>query len=93
MAENKPKAAIIDNPQTSEIYVNKIIGTLFDGATVGVTLGCTRVIPERIDTAPSDPPAVHVAGRLSLTPAAAAELVKALNGILAAISKGPGKAN
>jgi hypothetical protein len=93
MAEISQKQTVIDNIDAAEIYVNKIVGSSFDGTTVGVTLGCTRVVPERLNTTPSSPPVVYVAGRLSLTPAAAADLVKGLSGILAAISKGPGQAN
>jgi hypothetical protein len=93
MVENEQKLTIIDDPSAIEAYVNKIVGVSFDGATVGVTLGCVRVVPERLDTSPSKPAAAYVAGRLSLTPTAAAELVNGLNGILTAISKGPTKTN
>jgi hypothetical protein len=95
MVENRQKPRLIDNPEVSEIYANKIIGTSFDGATLGVTLGCTRVVPERLDTPPPQghSPSVYVAGRLILSPAAAAELVNGLSGMLAAISKSPAKAN
>ena len=93
MAENEQKPTIVDDPSAIEIYVNKIVGSSFDGATVGVTLGCVRVVPERLDISPSRPAAVYVAGRLSLKPSAAAELVNGLSGILTAISKGSSKTN
>jgi hypothetical protein len=95
MANEPPKPRIIDNPDAREIYVNKVIGCSFDGATVGVTLGCTRVVPERLDTPPAQghTSAIYVTGRLTLSPAAAAELVNGLNGMLAAISKTTSKPN
>ena len=91
MADFPQKPRIIDNPAIVETYVNKTIGVSFDGGSVGVTLGCTRVLPERLDTLPrqDQPPAVHVVGRIALTPSAAVELANALNGILADIAKKP----
>jgi hypothetical protein len=73
--------------------LTKVIDSTFDGAAIGVTLGCFRVVPEQLDTRPSRPPAVYVTSRLNLSPGAARELIDRLAGILAAISKGPGKAN
>jgi len=92
MAESAQKPRIIDNPAAPEIYVNKVVGGSFDGTTIGITLGSTRVLPDHLDASPG-PPAVHLAGRLCLTPAAAGELAKAISGILSAISTSPGKAN
>jgi hypothetical protein len=95
-------AKIIDDPNASDIYVNKTIGVGYDGATISLTLGCTRVLPERLGATPpqNEPVPVHVVGRLALTPAAAVELANALNGILGEIAKksanpapGPGKPN
>ena len=95
MTDNQEKPRIVDHPDASEIYVNKVIGCSFDGAAVSVTLGCTRVILERLDTPPlqGHQPSVYVAGRITLTPQAAAELVNGLNGMLKAISKAPNKPN
>ncbi len=90
---DQQKPQIIDNPAANEIYTNKIIGSSYDGATISLTLGCTRVVPERLETQPTPVPAVYVAARLSLTPAAAAELVNTLNSMLGAIAKGHGKTN
>ena len=89
MAGDQQKPRIVDNPQVREIYINKTIGVSYDGGTIGLTLGCTRVLPERLDTPPRQdhPPAVHVTGRIALTPSAAVELANALNGILADIAK------
>ena len=90
---DQQKIRIVDKASSREIYVNKVIDSTFDGAAIGVTLGCIRVVPERLDARPSTPPGVYVTGRLSLSPVAARELVDRLNGILAAITKGSGKAN
>jgi hypothetical protein len=91
MADNQPKPRIIDSPEVREIYVNKTIGSSFDGATISLLLGCTRIVPDRLDLPPqqAQPPSVYVTGRIALSPAAAVELANALNGILATISKSP----
>jgi hypothetical protein len=95
MANNPQKPRIIDSADAHEIYVNKVVGSSFDGANISVTLGCTRVVPERLDSPPPQGhvPAVYVTGRITLSPSAAAELVNGLNGMLAAISKSTGKPN
>src|SRR5450759_145187 len=89
MAGDQQKPRIVDNPQVSEIYVNKTIGASFDGGTISLTLGCTRMLPEQLGTPPrqDQPPTVHVTGRIALSPSAAVELANALNGILADIAQ------
>ena len=91
MPEGSQKSRIVDNPDVSEVYVNKTIGCSFDGGAISILLGCSRVVPERLDAMPGQDrgPNVYVTGRLALSPAAAVELINALNGILAAISKAP----
>lgn len=91
MTENQRKPRIVDNPDAREIYINRTIGTAFDGAAITILLGCARVVPERVDTPPqqSEPPAVHLTARIALSLNAAVELANALNGILATIAKDP----
>jgi hypothetical protein len=91
MPDSPQKPRVADNPDVSEVYVNKTIGCSFDGGAISVLLGCSRVVPERLDTMPEQdqPPPVYVTGRLALSPAAAVELINSLNGILAAISNAP----
>jgi hypothetical protein len=88
MSDGPQKPRVVDNPDVGEIYANKTIGASFDGGGITVLLGCSRVVPEFVDAPPerSEPPAVYVTGRLTLSPAAAVELMNALNGILAALS-------
>jgi hypothetical protein len=91
MSDGPQKPRVVDNPDVGELYANKTIGASFDGGGITVLLGCSRVIPELVD-APlerNEPPAVYVTGRLTLSPAAAVELMNALNGILAALSQAP----
>jgi hypothetical protein len=91
MADHLQKPRVVDNPDVAEIYVNKTIGCSYDGSAISVLLGCSRVVPGRLDAKLEEDqlPAVHVTGRLALSPAAAVELMNTLNGILAAISKAP----
>jgi hypothetical protein len=94
MAFEQQKPRIVDDTSVGEVYVNRTIGVGYDGATVGLMLGCSRVLPERMDTAPlgNEPPPVHVVARLALSPSAAVELANALNGILADVAKRSGAA-
>jgi hypothetical protein len=91
MSDGPQKPRVVDNPDVGELYANKTIGASFDGGGITVLLGCSRVIPELVDTPleRNEPPAVYVTGRLTLSPAAAVELMNALNGILAALSSTP----
>ena len=91
MSDGPQKPRVVDNPDVGELYANKTIGASFDGGGITVLLGCSRVIPELVDTPleRNEPPAVYVTGRLTLSPAAAVELMNALNGILAALSNTP----
>jgi hypothetical protein len=91
MSDDSRKPRVIDNPDVGEIYANKTIGASFDGGGISVLVGCSRVIPDFIDTSVqrNEPPSVYVTGRLTLSPSAAVELMNALNGILAALSQAP----
>jgi hypothetical protein len=91
MADHPNKPRVVDNPDVGEIYVNKTIGCSYDGGAISVLLGCSRIVPGRLDARLEEDqlPAVHVTGRLALSPAAAVELINTLNGILAAISRAP----
>lgn len=89
MADEQRKPVVVDDGRVGETYANKTIGSSFDGATITVTLGTTRVVPKRLNTPLSeeDPLAVYVTARLALTPAAAIELVNTLNGMLSTLAK------
>jgi hypothetical protein len=89
VADEQRKPVVIDDAHVGETYANKTIGSSFDGATITVTLGSTRVVPKRVDTPPSgeETLAVYVTARLALTPAAAVELVNTLNGMLSTLAK------
>ena len=39
---DQQKMRVVDQVRSREIYVNKVIDSTFDGATIGVTLGCAR---------------------------------------------------
>lgn len=91
MADQQPKSLIIDNPNVQVAYANKFITTSFDGGAVSLTFGTMSLLPERIDTpSPTGAPPVHVSARLTLSPAAAVELLNGLNKILATLAKMPG---
>ncbi len=78
---------IVDNPEISEIYADTLIGTTFAGGAVCLSLGTTKIMPDRMNEAPKDgnPPSVYVTNRIALSPKAAAEVINALNNILGAI--------
>src|SRR3990170_1943632 len=89
MVEKKSQLAIVDDPSAREIYANALIGATFDGGALTITLGVSRIVPNKINEAPTQgtPPTVHVTVRLSLSPAAATNLANALKGMLEQISK------
>jgi hypothetical protein len=86
IGKTNPKPRVVDNAAVGELYANKVISTTFDGGSLILTVGVTRVLPNRIDDVP-DPsnmavPSVHVTGRIALSPAAAVEAINGLSGLL-----------
>jgi hypothetical protein len=81
-----PKPRVVDNAAVGELYANKVISTSFDGGALILTIGVTRIIPDRIDDVPNPAnmptPRVHVSGRIALSPAAAVEAINGLTGLL-----------
>ncbi len=78
---------VIDDPTIRETYANKLISAQFDGGAIVVTMGTTRITPNRVDERPDIAgikPAVHVSTRVACSPNAALELINALNGLLGA---------
>ena len=88
-APEQEALAVVDDAAVKELYANKLISTTFDGGTLGITMGVTRLVPAKIEREPTEPrrPKVHVTTRLTLAPAAAIELTKALTSMLNSMSK------
>ncbi len=89
MTDQKPQMAVVDDPSVKEVYINKVIGTTFDGGAFSITLGVGRFVPKLTDDAPKQGtlPAVHVTARLSFSPSAAIELANALKVMLERLGK------
>lgn len=89
MTEQKQKFRIHDNPAIGEVYVNKFIGSFFDGGAVTLTFGTIRLVTEKTDEGPREgsQPAVYITHRLSLSPSAAVELINGLNTVLSALTQ------
>jgi hypothetical protein len=89
MTESNKKPRIHDDPTISEAYANKVISVTFDGGALVVTLGATRMTPERLGEAPrqGNLPEIWVTGRLAVSPSAAMELVNNIQGVLAMASR------
>jgi hypothetical protein len=80
MAEQQqPKFRIQDDPSIIETYANKFLGAVFDGSAL--TFGSLRLHLEKTDQAPTQgqQPVVQVTHRLTLSPAAAIELINSLH--------------
>ena len=78
MAEQQqPKFRIQGDPSIIETYANKFLGAVFDGSAVNLTFGSI----DKTDQAPTQgqQPVVQVTHRLTLSPAAAIELINSLN--------------
>jgi len=50
MSDKKQKLRLVDDPTAAERYANKVVGASFDGAACTITLGVTRLVPERVST-------------------------------------------
>jgi hypothetical protein len=86
--QQKPgKLRIHDNASVIPTYANKFVGSAFDGGGVTLTFGNVRLIAERTDESvkPGQNPEVYITQRLTLSPAAAVELINGLNVILSAL--------
>jgi hypothetical protein len=79
--QQQPRFRIQDNPSVIETYANRFLGAVFDGAAVNLTFGSLRLHLEKTDQAPTQgqQPVVQVTHRLTLSPAAAIELINSLN--------------
>jgi hypothetical protein len=91
MTESNKKPKVHEDPAIREVYANKVISTAFDGGAIVITLGVTRLVPDRVDTPPTPGclPEVYVGGRLALSPPAAIELINGLQSMLAVIARPP----
>ena len=85
---DKPKFRVRDNGSAPAVYCNTVIGGFVDGTCVSMTFGATRFIPERTNDAPGNGqhPAAHVTGHVTLTPAAAIELMNMLSNMMAVVT-------
>jgi hypothetical protein len=75
----QPQFRIQDNPSIVETYANKFLGSVFDGGAVSLTFGTIRVVVEKQVEGSQRETVIQVTHRLTLSPAAAVELMKGLN--------------
>lgn len=80
--ERKPRVRVIDAPGAAEVFADQIIGLQADASALTITFGVTRIVPSHLDEPPTVTPPVHVAGRVVLTPTAAAKLHGMLTNML-----------
>jgi hypothetical protein len=87
--QQQPKFRIQDNSSIIETYANKCLGAVFDGSAVNLTFGSLRVPLEKTDEGPiqSQQPVVQVTHRLTISPAAALELINGLNATFTALKQ------
>jgi hypothetical protein len=91
VVETAKKPRVHDDPAVREVYANKLITASFEGGPLVITLGTTRLLPDRVDEPlrPGTIPDVFVTGRLAISPQVAMELVNSLQGLLAIASRPP----
>jgi hypothetical protein len=85
-AGRRAALAVRDDQRVGETFANHVLGTMSDGATITVTLGAARAVPEKTGRASRADPHVAVVSRIVLTPKAAVELAQGLSGILGALA-------
>lgn len=89
--ESHKKPRVYDDPTIREVYANKLVSASFDGGPFVLTLGVTRIVPERIDEPikPGTIPEARITGRLAISPTVAIELINSLQSLLAIASRNP----
>jgi hypothetical protein len=90
VSENRKNPKVVTDPAVREVYANKLISTTFDGGSIVLTLGVTRVLPNRVDEAPdaNAVPNCHVTSMIALSPAASIEVVNGLGSMISMIQSG-----
>lgn len=94
MADNTKPQKIWDVPTVHEVYANQFISAGFDGSSVTLQLGTSRLMPEKMGEGIKDgaQPGVYVTARLAISAAAMVELITNITGMLdkIGIMKKPG---
>jgi hypothetical protein len=87
--QQQSRFRIQDDPSVIETYANKFLGSGFDGSAVALTFESLRVPLEKTDEGPiqGQQPVVHVTHRLTISPAAALELINGLNATFTALKQ------
>jgi hypothetical protein len=85
MTDEKATMQIRDDLAVKEHYVNKFVGSAFDGGALTLTFGSIRLVAAKTGegTAADQVPEVYITERLTLSRSAAIELAKALNMLFA----------
>lgn len=89
--KQQPRFKIVDTPTVHEAYANQFISAGFDSASVTITLGTSRLVPERMGEGIKEGsvPSVYVTARLALSAPAAVELIRNISGMLEQIGLMP----
>lgn len=85
--DKQPKLRVQDNASVVEVYVNKFLGSTFDGGAVTLTFGSIRAQSEHSENGSSQGPVVHVTHRLALSPTATIELINGLKATLTTLTQ------
>lgn len=81
MTDQQQKPKITDYGNGPSIYANEIIGVMFDGAAVTLTLGTLEARIERQNDKPKEAN-ISVCGKVTLSPKAAVDAINILNNML-----------
>jgi len=75
LADNKQNTKVVDVPTVHEVYANQFIAAGFDGSSVTISLGTSRLMPEKMGDGIKEgaQPAVFVTARLAISAAAAVD--------------------
>ncbi|MGV8840005.1 MAG: hypothetical protein ACWA6X_06830 [Bauldia sp.] len=84
MADNKQQSRIVDVPTVQEVYANQFISAGFDGASITINLGTSRLMPAKMGEGIKDgnEPAVFVTARLAISAPAAIDFITQVSGML-----------
>ena len=83
--QTAPTLRYVDRPECTEVFADSIVSSLFDGQTLRVEFGVTR-----LDEVKQNAPITgrrYPACRVALTPAAAVDLINRMQQIAAALKR------
>lgn len=79
---DQPQPKVVDYGRGPHLYAGEVVGVLFDGATVNVTLGNLEARAMENGELPPTPSVLSICGKVTLSPKAAIQMINMLQSML-----------